>query len=93
MYDFATEAKVPPYEATPAAADAARERVDFWALRREKSEEPDRDLFGRGEDPSHAEVPRDPASRAAGTAPVRRLAAVRASAWARLEAYLVERIY
>lgn len=91
MYDFATEAKVPPYEATPAAADAARERVDFWALRREKSEEPDRDLFGRGEDPSHAEVSRDSASSTAGTVHVRRLAAVRASAWARFELYIVER--
>lgn len=91
MYDFATEAKVPPYEATPAAADAARERIDFWALRREKSEEPDRDLFGRGEDPSHAEVRRDSASSTAGTVHVRRLAAVRASAWARFELYIVER--
>lgn len=91
MDDFATDAKVPPYETAPAAADAARERVDFWALRREKSEEPVRDLFGRGEDPSHAEVRRDSASSTAGTVPVRRLAAVRASAWARFELYLVER--
>ena len=77
MDDFASDAKVLPYEAAPAAADAARERVDFCALRREKSED--------------AEARRDSASSTACTVPVRRLAAVRASAWARFDLYLVER--
>ena len=52
-----------------------------------------RERFLREEGPADAVAYRDPDPSMAATVPARLLAAVRASAWARLELYLVERIF